>query len=222
MKKAFLAAGIVALSSVVAQAGVTLNVSAGLMFKPHSTVPINNASMLLLADLNGDGLFGYENTNPLPPQPGTDRDPYGDVSNANSFGGPNDLVVGRWRADDFDDFFPGTDSEAFNNLPVVGEPGGVLAPNMKLLLVWYDRTHDDSATGPGDRVPYGAYRDDSWVVPSNGGTADLVFSTEGLGGSLPDVQGQANFLTPEPTSALLLSAIGAGLLGGRGRKSVNA
>ena len=209
--KTLLVAAVVALTSVLASAGVTLNMATGYMYKDNGSNLLDTSdsaatggTMVLIADTDGDG--------------------FGDLTQATAswVGDPDDVAVGRWEANGF---YLGGAGNSFDAVPF-DLAGGVTAGD-DLLLVWYDTPYSAGAVGPGDLVNFGTFRSDSilsgsdiaWVVPADGSTFSLNFATVSAGGESLDSAGYATQTTvPEPVSMSLL-AIGGGLLLRRRRRT---
>ncbi len=195
MKKFAILAALLAVTPVVAQASVTINM-ANAYWYTHDGVTSQlptGSTITLIADADGDG--------------------FGDLTQATDtwLGDADDVLMARWGSNGW--VVWGEDGNSWDSHQV---PFAGLAAGDPILMVWYELPYDGGATGPGEGVYFGSYGD--WLVPADGATVQYNFQTVAAGGQIPDCEGVADQMTvPEPAS-LALMLLGGGLLAARRRR----
>ncbi len=204
MKKTLVLLAMLVLSSGVAQADVALNTAFGQLKKNNGSPLSFGSAFTLIADVNRNG--------------------FGDLTQATNswLADPGDKLLGVFSTNDFLGEGSSFDAITYSSLGMaVGDP---------LLLVWYDTALVSGATGPGEGVWFGTYRNDNpesganigFLNPADGSTVAMNFVTEALGGTTPDSFGLATLRTigtqevPEPVSTVL-ALIGGGAMALRRR-----
>lgn len=88
------------------------------------------------------------------------------------------------------------------------ELGSGLDAGDPVKLIWFP-TLTTTNSAPTFGTPFGAYTNATWVVPSDGFSANLSFQTFDQGGSDPLVTGDATLtVVPEPSAYAAIAALG--------------
>lgn len=204
MKHRFTALLLLALLVTRAHAAFTFNIIGGVVSDASGT-PLSASSgvlALVASTTNGDSFFTEHIA--------------GASLSANSFLGGDDLVVATFSAID-GGFFSFSESLSYESF------SSQLTASDRVALYWFPTLSAGDTILQG--TSYGLFTDFTWSMPADGGTVTYSFTTESVGGSLPDSAGFATLTAvPEPatTVALLGGAAGLFVLGRRRRRTAAA